>query len=179
MIRFPRRLRLGFRPWYGLTLRQLFYLLIAASIAGGVVLTGSGEGADLIVRIVIGLFVILVGVALAFFRLSGLSVEQWLMAKVQFFLHPQRRVWTRGGGRSLHPPEGGLDEAPRPPARGVPAPASRRPAPASIALSNAIEEVFVVLIDMFVLFSLFGLTVYLQKSGLVDIQTWVSSVVSR
>ncbi len=28
-IQFPRRIRLGFRPWYGLTLRQLAYLVIA------------------------------------------------------------------------------------------------------------------------------------------------------
>lgn len=179
MIRFPRRLRLGFRPWYGLTLRQLFYLLIAALIAGAIVLTGSGEGADLIIRLVIGLFVILLGVALAFFRLSGLSVEQWLIAKIQFFLHPQRRVWTRGGGRSLHPPEGGLEEEPRAPASGVPAGGSLRAMPADMALSNTSADAFVVFVDMFVLFSLFSLTVYLQRSGLVDIRSWLSSLVNH
>jgi len=172
---------LGFRPWYALTLRQLFYLLIAALIAGAIVLTGSGEGADLVIRLVIGLFFILLGVALAFFRLSGLSVEQWLIAKIQFFLHPQRRVWTRGGGRSREGPDGRVEDVPRTPrAPSHPIPtAGPRPARIEVALSNDREKAFVVIIDMFVLFSLFAFTVYLQKGGLADIQGWLSSLTSR
>ena len=37
-IQFPRRVQLGFRPWYGLTLRQLAYLVIAGITATVMVL---------------------------------------------------------------------------------------------------------------------------------------------
>ncbi len=179
MIRFPRRLRLGFKPWYGLTLRQLFYLLIAAVIAGGIVLTGSGEGADLVVRLLIGLPVILVGAVLAFYRIGGLSVEQWLIAKIQFWLHPQYRVWTRGGGRSILPPDQGLEEIPQSPRipNGQAAPLGVAQPDAALATQNA--QAFVVILDLFVLFSLFTLTVYLDRRGLSDIQMWVSMVTNR
>jgi hypothetical protein len=181
MIRFPRRLRLGFRPWYGLTLRQLFYLLIAALIAGGIVLAGSTEGSDFIIRIVIGLLIILAGVALAFFRVSGLSIEQWLFAQIQFWVHPQRRVWTRGGGRSAQAPDAVLEE----PSRAPRAPSPKRPEaapraiPATVALVKDRDKAFVVILDMFVLFSLFAFTVYLQKGGLVDIRGWLSALTSH
>jgi PrgI family protein len=181
MIRFPRRLRLGFRPWYGLTLRQLFYLLIAAVIAGGIVLTGSGEGLDLILRVAIGLFLILLGAALAFYRPGGLSLERWLFANIQFWRNPQLRVWTRGGGRSIHAPDATLEEQPRAPRTPAPkAPAAvPRPARGEVALSKDREQAFVVILDLFMLLSLLAFTVYLQKSGLADIQGWLSLVSGR
>ncbi len=182
MINFPRRLRLGFKPWYGLTLRQLLYLLIAAMVAGGVVLTGSGEGLDLIIRVVIGLCVILVGVTLAFYRRGGLAAEQWLIHLVQFVRHPQLRFWNRGGGRSLHVPPAQLEEpppAPRAPAGHVPAAAAVSAAPASLALSREADQAFVVLLDLVLLLSLLAFTVYLRRGGLAEIQSWVSMLVNR
>ncbi len=96
-IQFPRRIQLGFRPWYGLTVRQIVYLAVAGIAAGAVVLFGPGSGNDVLIRVIIGLGIISVGVALAFFRKDGLTAEQWLVARIKYVLRPQKRVWTRGG----------------------------------------------------------------------------------
>ena len=77
-IQFPRRIQMGLRPWYGLTLRQLAYLVVAGITAGAVVLFGPVEGNGLLVRVLIGLGIISIGVALAFFRKDGLTAEQWI-----------------------------------------------------------------------------------------------------
>src|SRR5512140_254035 len=95
-IQFPRRIQLGLRPWYGLTLRQLAYLVIAGITAGAIVLFGPVEGSSLLVRVLIGLGVISIGVALAFFRKDGLTAEQWIATQIKFRSRPQKRVWTRG-----------------------------------------------------------------------------------
>ena len=52
-IQFPRRVQLGFRPWYGLTLRQLAYLVIAGIVAGSIVLFGPVEGNGLLIRVLV------------------------------------------------------------------------------------------------------------------------------
>jgi hypothetical protein len=60
-IQFPRRVQLGFRPWHGLTLRQLFYLAIAGR-CGALVLFNSRRGGPL-VRALAGIGIISIGVA--------------------------------------------------------------------------------------------------------------------
>ena len=67
------------------TLRQLAYLVVAGIIAGAVVLFGPVEGNGLLVRVLIGLGIISVGVALAFFRKDGLTAEQWIATQIKFW----------------------------------------------------------------------------------------------
>ena len=102
-IQFPRRIQMGFRPWYGLSLRQLAYLVIAGVAAGAIVLFGPAQGEGLLVRVLIGLGIISIGVALAFFRKDGLTAEQWLATQFKFWTRPQKRVWTRRGAEEASP----------------------------------------------------------------------------
>ena len=94
-IQFPRRVQLGLRPWYGLTLRQLTYLVIAGITAGAIVLFGPVEGNGLLVRVLIGLGVISIGVAIAFFRKDGLTAEQWIATQINLVASTETRVDTR------------------------------------------------------------------------------------
>lgn len=181
-IQFPRRIRLGFRPWYGLTLRQLGYLVVAGGIAGAIVLFGPVEGSDLLIRVLIGLMVITIGVALAFFRKDGLSAEQWLATQVKFWMRPQKRVWTRSDaeGSAAHDQiaEIAIDQ-PLSDARGTPEAIEDDAAGTSAlrllrptARSASAPAAVVVLIDMAMLFALFVLAVYLARGGLNEIQSW-------
>ncbi len=185
-IQFPRRIRLGFRPWYGLTLRQLAYLVIAGIAAGALVLFGPVEGSGLIVRVLIGLGIISVGVALAFFRKDGLTAEQWVVTQIKFWTRPQKRVWTRGGDASprdqiaeilIDRPSAESDQ----PAfvsendEGISRIRLLRPTLRTETASPAV----IVLIDMATLLSLFAFVVYLLRGGLNEIQGWFLSQVGR
>ncbi len=186
-IQFPRRIRLGFRPWYGLTLRQLAYLVIAGIAAGALVLFGPVEGSGLIVRVLIGLGIISLGVALAFFRKDGLSVEQWLAAQIKFLLRPQKRVWTRGGDASprdqiaeilIDQPSAETEQpafAAESDEAGFPRIRLMHPTLRSTSTSPAV----IVLIDMAMLLSLFAFVVYLLRGGLSEIQGWFLSQAGR
>lgn len=193
-IQFPRRIQMGFRPWYGLTLRQLAYLVIAGITAGAIVLFGPGHGNDLLVRVLIGLGIIAVGVAIAFFRKDGLSAEQWLVTQIKFWTHPQKRVWTRGDSESATTRDQVADIAIDEPtvaesrtnassasygieqdAQGLSHVRLLRPTPQSIAATPAV----VVLIDMAMLLSLFAFVVYLGRGGLGEIQGWFQIQLGR
>ncbi len=176
-IQFPRRIQLGFRPWYGLTVRQLVDLAIAGIAAGAIVLFGPGSGNDLLIRVVIGLGIISVGVALAFFRKDGLTVEQWLVARIKYMLRPQKRVWTRGGeSRHDQLAEMLIDESPSK----ATAPAIEDDSEAEISRVRLLHPTAqaadasptVILIDMAMLLSLFSLVVYLMHGGFGEIQGW-------
>jgi len=186
-IQFPRRVQLGFRPWYGLTLRQLAYLVMAGTAAGAIVLFGPTGGNELLVRVLIGLGVISVGVALAFFRRDGLTAEQWLATQIKFWTRPQKRVWTRGDAEQGSPRDQVAEIALDPPASGQ---APVEPREAGFALERdaqgfghvkllrptaqavAASPAVVVLIDMAMLLSLFAFAVYLLRGGLGEIQGW-------
>ncbi len=183
-VQFPRRIQLGFRPWYGLTLRQLGYLVVAGVIAGAVVLFGPVEGNGFFIRVLIGLAIISVGVALAFFRKDGLTAEQWVITQIKFQLQPHKRVWTRGGDASPKDQvaEIFIDEESRDTA--IPGDASEgditnlhllRPAAQATSLSSAV----VVFVDMAMLLSLFSLVVYLSRGGLGEIQGWFAMQMAR
>ena len=179
-IQFPRRIRLGFRPWYGLTLRQLGYLVVAGVIAGAIVLLGPVEGSGLLVRVLIGLGVISMGVALAFFRKDGLTAEQWLATQVKFWTRPQKRVWTRSDAEGSaardqvaeiaidQPLSDGTQDASEDDAVGYSALRLLRPTARSASAPAAV----VVLVDMAMLCALFVLAVYLARGGLNEIQSW-------
>lgn len=183
-VQFPRRIQLGFRPWYGLTLRQLGYLVVAGVIAGAVVLFGPVEGNGFFIRVVIGLAVISVGVALAFFRKDGLGAEQWVVTQIKFQLQPHKRVWTRGGDASAKDQiaEISIDGEPRESTN--PRDTSEgelsdlhllRPAAQAVSLSSAV----VVFVDMAMLLSLFALVVYLSRGGLAEIQDWFAMQITK
>jgi len=184
-IQFPRRIRLGLRPWYGLTLRQLAYLVIAGITAGAIVLFGPVEGSGLLVRVLIGLGVISIGVALAFFRKDGLTAEQWVATQIKFWSRPQKRVWTRGDAEQTSPRDQVAEIAIDPPEtmQSNASPASYgveqdghgfshvrllHPTAQAITTTPAV----IVLIDMAMLFSLFAFVIYLLRGGLGEIQGW-------
>ncbi len=175
-IQFPRRIQLGFRPWYGLTVRQLVYLAVAGIAAGAIVLFGPGSGNDLLIRVIIGLGIISVGVTLAFFRKNGLTAEQWLVARIKYMLRPQKRVWTRGG-ESRHDQfaEILIDESPSNATASTiddsEAKISRMRLLHPRAQAAAASPT-VILIDMAMLLSLFSLVVYLMCGGFGEIQGW-------
>ncbi len=179
MIRFPRRLNLGFRPWYGLTLRQLGYLLFAAMLAGLVILSGPTRGVEFITRIVIGLLLIGLGVALAFFRLNGMTLERWIVARVRFLFRPQRRVWTRGGGRRIDAnAELRYDEpsvSPSEPQPAAPTPRVSVPVAAPLVASIS-KQAIMVFADLAMILALFALTLYLRDGGWAELQAWFTNL---
>ena len=184
-IQFPRRVQLGFRPWYGLTLRQLAYLVVAGITAGAVVLFGPVEGNGLLVRVLIGLGIISIGVAIAFFRKDGLTAEQWIATQIKFWSRPQKRVWTRGASATsrgqvaeiaIDPPEtmqpnanaSGATYGIEQDVQGIAHVRLLHPTAQAISTTPAV----VVLIDMAMLFSLFAFVIYLLRGGLGEIQGW-------
>ncbi len=186
-IQFPRRIQLGFRPWYGLTLRQLAYLVIAGITAGAIVLFGPVEGSGLLVRVLMGLGIISIGVALAFFRKDGLSAEQWLITQIKYWMRPQKRVWTRSDDEQPSTRDQVAEIA-------IDQPGVGRPNIDTSGAAYVVEQdgqgfahvrllhptargasttpAVVVLIDMAMLLFLFAFVVYLVRGGLGEIQGW-------
>lgn len=182
MIRFPRRLQLGFRPWYGLTLRQLGYLLFAAMLAGLMILSGPTRGVEFIARIAVGLLIIGTGVALAFFRLNGMTLERWVVARVRFFFRPQRRVWTRGEGRRIDANADLQYDKPKtnPPPQPTPAPILKRTRNPAMPLVTSIpREAVIVFADLAMIVALFALTLYLKDGGWIELKVWYINLSSR
>ena len=192
-IQFPRRIRLGFRPWYGLSLRQLGYIGVAGIAAGAIVFFGPAQGDGLLVRVLIGLGIISVGVALAFFRKEGLTAEQWIATQINFWTRPQKRVWTRSDSETaatraqvaemaLNAPAGDAIESNRGQAdqvRSEPAVAFRPITLLRPAVQTTAPAPVVVLIDMAMALSLFALVLYLLRGGLGEIQGWFLSQVGH
>ncbi|MCC7165503.1 MAG: PrgI family protein [Anaerolineae bacterium] len=184
MIRFPRRLHLGFRPWYGLTLRQLGYLLFAAMLAGLVILSGPARGVEFVTRIVLGLLIIGLGVALAFFRWNGMTLERWIVARVRFLFRPQRRVWTRGEGRRMDVnADLRYDEAPSstpPPQPAAEASPQRARKSAALPLVTSIpKEAVIIFADLTMIVALFALTLYLKDGGWTELASWYINFSTR
>jgi len=174
-IQFPRRVQLGFRPWYGLTIRQLAYLIIAGTTAGAIVLFGPLGGEALLMRALIGLGIISLGVALAFFRKDGLTAEQWIITRIGFWLKPQRRVWTRGGEeRPFQEAEIQLDQPAAPRADAAEAEEAALPRVQLLHPTpvSPVSQAAIVFIDLAMLLALFTLVVYLSQGGWTEIQGW-------
>ncbi len=185
MIRFPRRLNLGFRPWYGLTMRQLAYLLFAAMLAGLLILTGPTKGAEFIARIVAGLLVIGTGVALAFFRFNGMTLERWIIARIQFLFKPQRLFWSRGEGRRVDAnAELRYGEEPAVPTPASEPVATSAPAPRSAPVPRPLvivlpREAIVIFADLAMVLAFFTLTIWLKHDGCSQLQLWYMSIANR
>lgn len=190
MIHFPRRLQLGFRPWYGLTLRQLGYLLFASMFAGLLVLTGPTRGIEFIIRIAAGLVLIGSGVALAFFRFNGLTLERWVVARIRFMFKPHRIVWNRGEGRRIDVnadlqyadvPKPPAPQPPQPVVVAPPAPVST-PKPRAVPRPLVIElprEAVIVFADLAMVLAFLVLTVWLKQEGWAQLQLWYISFANR
>jgi len=188
-IQFPRRVQLGFRPWYGLTLRQLAYLVVAGITAGAIVLFGPVEGSGLLMRVLVGLGIISVGVALAFFRKDGLTAEQWVATQIKFWTRPQKRVWTRSDAERAstrdqvaeiaidQPPSqtSGATYVAENDSAGFSHVRLLRPTAQPVSTTPAV----VVLIDMAMLLSLFAFVVYLVRGGFNEIQGWFFFQIGR
>lgn len=193
-IQFPRRIQLGFRPWYGLTLRQLAYLALAGVLAGAIVLFSPVQGDGLLVRALIGLGIIAIGVGLAFFRKDGLTAEKWIATQFKFWTRPQKRVWTRSDSPSAttrdQVAEIAIDSAVDRAGEQSPDRASEwkaEPEAVSRPISllqptvprAAASPAVVVLIDMAMMLAFFAFAVYLFRGGLGEIEGWVVSRVGR
>jgi hypothetical protein len=188
-IQFPRRVQLGFRPWYGLTLRQLAYLVIAGIVAGAIVLFGPVEGNGLLIRVLVGLGIISVGVALAFFRKDGLTAEQWVATQIKFWTRPQKRVWTRSDAERAatrdQVAEIAIDQPGVDASNGNYGVESDTQGLSHVRLlrpslrAGETTPAVVVLIDMAMLLSLFAFVVYLLRGGLGEIQGWLFFQVGR
>lgn len=174
-IRFPRKIRLGFRPVYGLTIRQLIYLA-AFGLAGGlVILAGSVQGVSLIVRALVGLGLIIAGLTLTFLRLGGLALDEWIPIAVRYLLHPRFRVWRK---RNAERPSVSSPKPPAAPAR--PAPPAAKPRPQRKSAQEPLPTepnrrapafaAAIVLTDAFLLLALAALTIYLREGGLYEVQ---------
>ena len=191
-IQFPRRIQLGLRPWYGLTLRQLAYLALAGIVAGAIVLFGPMQGDGLLWRVFIGMGIISIGVGLAFFRKDGLTAEQWIATQIKFWTHPQKRVWTRSDSQTASArdqvAEIAIDSPPTSELRGSQTDAPKneseddfrpvtllQPTAPRVAATSAV----VVLIDMAMLFALFVFVVYLLRGGFAEIEGWFASQAGR
>jgi hypothetical protein len=183
-IRFPRRIQLGFRPWYGLSLRQLFYVVCFAVGGGAAILL---IPTDFLIRVLIGLAIMSVGIALAFFRKNGMSIEQWIATWLKFALHPQKRVWTRGEETARHKQVADiqLDEfapsasdAPIAPPAPPPVAESDAPPVQNLRLLRPTPRVqpttapAVVFLDLATLLAFFALAVYMLNGGWDDMQSW-------
>ena len=191
-IQFPRRIQLGFRPWYGLTLRQLAYLALAGILAGAIVLFGPMQGDGLLWRVLIGLGIISIGVGLAFFRKDGLTAEQWIATQIKFWTRPQKRVWTRSDSQTTSPRDqvaeiaidmplvseprrGQADEPKNEPEDTFRPVTLLQPTAPRVAANAAV----LVLIDMAMMFALFVFVVYLFRGGLAEIEGWFMSQAGR
>ncbi len=172
-IRFPRKIRLGFRPVYGLTIRQLVYLALFGIAGGLMILAGPFQGASILVRALIGVGIMVAGLALAFLRVAGLSVDEWLPIAIRYFVRPRKRVWRKR-------------EAARPivkaPSQSQPKAEQRQDKPRLKFKANPEVLPFteknrrqalttaIVAIDVFMLLVLGGATFYLRERGLSEVR---------
>lgn len=172
-IRFPRKIRLGFRPVYGLTIRQMIYLAAFGTAGGLVILAGSFQSTSLIVRAVVGLVLIVVGLTLTFLRIGGLALDEWLPIGVRYLFRPRRRVWRK---RDVQCPNVATPK-PMPAPRVDPSPRARTQAkpeahvpPFESVRRSPASTAAIVLTDAFILIALAAVTIYLRERGLYEVQ---------
>jgi len=161
-IRFPRRLDFGFRPYKGLSLRQILWLVGSFSIAGILVLSDLG-GAPMWLKLAMGGTIVAAGLVVSFIPLWGKPLDSWVPILLRFYLAPRRRVWRKGqtiweeiGGERIELVTG--EEA----TPGVLAPPAVEVEYSPLGL----------LIGFWVVLSLSTLIVYAAKGGPTDLSTW-------
>lgn len=172
-IRFPRKIRLGFRPVYGLTIRQLVYLALFGIAGGLMILAGPFQGASILVRALIGVGIMVAGLALAFLRVAGLSVDEWLPIAIRYFVRPRKRVWRkREAARPIvkarsqaQPKEEPREDKPRVKFRANP-----DIAPITNTDRRRVVSSAIVAIDVFMLLVLGGATFYFRERGFAEVR---------
>lgn len=99
LIRLPRRIDFGYRPYKGLSVRQIFWLGLGFGLAGVLILADIGW--PLAVKLVLGAVIVCGGVALAFVPLWGRSLDAWVPLLFRYYLSPRQRVWRKAGGEAV------------------------------------------------------------------------------
>lgn len=153
-IHFPRRIDFGLRPYKGLTLRQILWLVVAFSSAGLVVLSELG-GLSLEIKLALGGLLVGLGLVLAFVPLWGKPLDVWIPILVRFYLSPRRRVWRKGD--SLY------DLITEPPSETVAVPRTGRTRAADVPLEYSPVGV---IIGFWIALSMSSVIVYAARSGL-------------
>ncbi len=175
-IRFPRKIRLGFRPVYGLTIRQLIYLAVFGIAGGLMILAGPVQGTSILVRAIIGVVIMIAGLALAFLRIGGISIDEWLPIGVHYLTRPRKRVWRKRDVASpiVRAPKAqtAKEHAPRIPESEVTPSVADSASAVPIAQSNArvVMVTTIVAIDAFILVVLGATTFYLREGAFVQVQ---------
>ena len=172
-IRFPRKIRLGFRPVYGLTIRQLIYLAVFGIAGGLMILVGPVQGASILVRAVIGVVIMLVGLSLAFLRIAGLSIDEWIPIGARFLLRPRKRVWRkRDVTRPIVQAQVKSAEKPNPKISESEFAPSAADASSAVGAAQIHQRlvVTIVAIDALMLFALGATTWYLRGGGFAQVQ---------
>mgnify|MGYP000675111362 CR=1 FL=1 len=177
-IRFPRKIRLGFRPVYGLTIRQLIYLAVFGIAGGLMILAGPVQGTSILVRAIIGVVIMVAGLALAFLRIGGISIDEWLPIGARFLLRPRIRVWRK---RDVPRP---VTQAPKVQVVAEPEPTTSRTnfkpnpdvEPIAQQERRAVLTTALVVIDAFVLLVLGAMTVYLRQGGFAQVQVTLAQL---
>jgi len=91
-IRFPRRIDWGYRPYKGLTIRQILYMVLGCTLAGILILTGS-QDEWLALRVFGGLIIVGLAALVAFWRVHGRYVDAWVPLLIRHYTQPRRRIW--------------------------------------------------------------------------------------
>lgn len=180
-IRFPRKIRLGFRPVYGLTVRQLLYVAGFGTVGGLLILAGPLHGTDMLVRAGVGLTMVVIGLTLAFMRVRGLALDEWLPIGLRYLARPRKRVWRKRDVARPNSQEQATPATPR--VRPTPRPRTRPVAlprePVVPVVKPHSAAATIVVVDLFLLIAFAVMTVLMQRGGLHDVQLALAPYLTR
>jgi hypothetical protein len=86
-VKFPSRIDFGFRPYRGLSFREIVYLTTGATISGLLV----------VLRAIVGLVVLAAALTLAFVPYKGRKLDAWLAPLIRYYTGTRQRVWRKEG----------------------------------------------------------------------------------
>jgi hypothetical protein len=96
-VKFPSRIDFGFRPYRGLSFREIVYLTAGATISGLLVFTEMVPG-PFVVRALVGLAIMAAALTLAFVPYKGRKLDAWLAPLIRYYTGTRQRVWRKEGG---------------------------------------------------------------------------------
>jgi uncharacterized membrane protein len=149
----PRRF--DFQPKvFGLTLRQLVYIGLGASVGALVML---GVEVHFLVRIGLGLIVFAPFAVVALLKFRGIGYDQALVAFIRYRLGTKERVWRRGFGECL-----------------VSSGVVKADAPVVAVDKPAVVGTFIVLVNAAVVVILALSVWYFVTDGYTELQRWLA-----
>jgi hypothetical protein len=95
-VKFPSRIDFGFRPYRGLSFREIVYLTTGATISGLLVFTEMVPG-PFVLRAIVGLVVLAAALTLAFVPYKGRKLDAWLAPLIRYYTGTRQRVWRKEG----------------------------------------------------------------------------------